>query len=708
MKKTIISLALAFLGIANLYAVKAKPGIAKIMLADGTVACATLHGDETFHYYMLLDGTPLRETQDGKYEKITAEELNTRKTRAFSSENITRASEIGTVSPSYFPHKGSPKALVLLVQFQDVKFKSKDPVATFNHYLNGKKGEAMPEADKEVFITNENYCQNYGSVQQYFADMSDNQFIPQFDVVGPVTVSKNSAYYGKNGVDDGSDTNYPQMIKEACQQVNAKVNFVDYDSDGDGYVDLVYVIYAGYSESISGNSSDCLWPKSGTVGGLGTYDGKKEAMPEADKEVFITNENYCQNYGSVQQYFADMSDNQFIPQFDVVGPVTVSKNSAYYGKNGVDDGSDTNYPQMIKEACQQVNAKVNFVDYDSDGDGYVDLVYVIYAGYSESISGNSSDCLWPKSGTVGGLGTYDGKKVCRFGINNELNNKPADTQKGKYYINGIGLFCHEFSHTLGLPDIYPTNGITEHNQSPEYWDVMDMGSYQANGYQPIPYSPWEKSIVGWKQPTLLSDTEAKQIKLEPYDKASDAYKIIANSQGEYLLLQNIRNEGWYKEALGYGLLVWRIDYDDLSSVNLFDNPNNTLGKPRVMIVPADGMVYNSYNEKVSSDDIITSLQNDPFPTYKAGSATEYEVNSLTSITLNNSVDTSHPLYNITKDEATGLVTFDYLKNFSPTGISSVIIGKDSPTAYLDLEGRKVAVPQKGKINITSKGQKIIY
>ena len=83
MKKTIISLALAFLGIANLYAVKAKPGIAKIMLADGTVACATLHGDETFHYYMLLDGTPLRETQDGKYEKITAEELNTQKDPCF-------------------------------------------------------------------------------------------------------------------------------------------------------------------------------------------------------------------------------------------------------------------------------------------------------------------------------------------------------------------------------------------------------------------------------------------------------------------------------------------------------------------------------------------------------------------------------------------------------------------------------------------------
>ena len=130
-------------------------------------------------------------------------------------------------------------------------------------------------------------------------------------------------------------------------------------------------------------------------------------------------------------------------------PVTVSKNSAYYGNNEGSADGDTNFPQMIKEACQQVDGKVNFADYDSDGDGYVDLVYVIYAGYSESISGNSGDCLWPKSGTVGGLGTYDGKTVSRFGINNELNNTPADTQDGKYYINGIGLFCHEFSHTLG-------------------------------------------------------------------------------------------------------------------------------------------------------------------------------------------------------------------------------------------------------------------
>ena len=145
MKKTIISLALAFLGIANLYAVKAKPGIAKIMLADGTVACATLHGDETFHYYMLLDGTPLRETQDGKYEKITAEELNTRKNRVFSSENLTRASEIGTVRPSYFPLRGNHNYWTLLhLKYQRHFFAE--------HGGNGGRDKCHGTDGKDIYI----------------------------------------------------------------------------------------------------------------------------------------------------------------------------------------------------------------------------------------------------------------------------------------------------------------------------------------------------------------------------------------------------------------------------------------------------------------------------------------------------------------------------------------------------------------------------
>lgn len=585
MKKILLSMTLLLLTATSVFAVRAQQGICQLQLVDGTIVSATLHGDENFHYYTLLDGTPLREATSGKYQLMSQEELESEfsaaqarmQQAATTTFGASRASSIGSNTPAYFPHKGSPKALVILVQFQDVKFKSSDPVATFNHYLNGKAGEAMPEADKNIFSQKEKHL-NYGSVKQYFTDISHGQFTPQFDIVGPVTVSKNSAYYG------------------------AQIG-----NEEDGHV--------------------------------------------------------------------------------------------------VD---------MMKEACQLMDNDLDFADYDSNGDKYVDLVYFIYAGYSESISGNSSDCLWPKSGTVS-IGTFDDTRVSRFGINNELNDTPKDLENGKYHINGIGLFCHEFSHTLGLPDLYPTNNLTNNNQSPEYWDLMDMGCYQQNGYCPIPYSPWEKSMMEWIQPTTLSSTEPQQITLKPYDIASEALKIDAETDGEYLLLQNIRNEKWYKDALGYGMLVWRIDYADKAYVKLGDYPNNTAGKPRVMIVPADGLVINSANARYggtyTTAEYKESLANDPFPMYKEGSATEYAVNSLTSVQLNHSTLTTRPLYNIVKDEETDMVTFDYLKDFSATGINEAVIDtptQNKPTEYFTLEGIRVQTPQKGHLYITNKGKKIIF
>lgn len=150
--------------------------------------------------------------------------------------------------------------MVILVEFQDVKFKTSDPVATFTHYLKGAEGEVAPEANN-AYVTKG--MVNYGSVSQYFNDMSKRKFTPQFDIVGPVTVSKNSAYYGSNT--GGTDANFKEMIAEACKNVSTNVNFADYDQDNDGYIDLVYIIYAGYSESFGGNSADCLWPKSGSA-----------------------------------------------------------------------------------------------------------------------------------------------------------------------------------------------------------------------------------------------------------------------------------------------------------------------------------------------------------------------------------------------------------------------------------------------------------
>ena len=619
MKKFILSLSFAFLGITSLFAARANSNIAKITLADGTEVSARLYGDEHFHYYRMLDGTPLKKNAEGKYVKSSPKELQARQTQAMKARQAASATSealvasktsatgevqkteatqipvIGKVTaPSYFPHAGSPKALVILVQFQDVKFKSTNPVATFNHYLNAEMGEEAPAADATIYNTSKSNT-NYGSVKQYFTDMSMGKFTPQFDVVGPVTVSHNSAYYGKDTAKPGygSDDNFTQMISEACTLVSNNVNFADYDSDGDGYVDLVYVIYAGYSQSWGGNDDDCLWPKSGTA---------------------------------------------------------------------------------------------TFYKYDANGN-------------------KTSERL-----------AYNGKLIKRYGINNELNNTPSEKdKKGRDYLNGIGLFCHEFSHTLGLPDLYCTSG-DYNDQSPDYWDLMDGGEYTFNGYCPTPYSPWEKAVMEWIEPITLEANSPQQLALEPFEDNSKSYKIDAEEGGEYLLLQNIKQTGWSRHLLGSGLLVWRIDYADKSAVNLYDFPNNRIGKPRVMIVPADGELLYSLlcgeGKEHSTDDWLTSMILDTYPVKsmdKDGTTTTVIDRNLTSVKLNESTLTTRPLFNIKVDDESGIVTFDYLKDFS-TGISHAIIDNADykPTQYFDLEGRKIETPQKGHLYITNKGKKIIY
>lgn len=127
MKKIILCLTLALMSATTMFAVKAKSGITQLQLVDGTIVSATLHGDEHFSYYSLLDGTPLKKSDNGKYEIISTETLNARKATVINTLK-TRASGIGSTYPSYFPHTGSPKALVILVQFQDVNSRAATPL----------------------------------------------------------------------------------------------------------------------------------------------------------------------------------------------------------------------------------------------------------------------------------------------------------------------------------------------------------------------------------------------------------------------------------------------------------------------------------------------------------------------------------------------------------------------------------------------------
>ncbi len=383
------------------------------------------------------------------------------------------------------------------------------------------------------------------------------------------------------------------------------------------------------------------------------------------------------NHGSVRKYFSDMSFGQFTPQFDIKGPVTLSHGLAYYGSD--EGGRDKRFAEMITEACTLIDDTVNFADYDQDGDGLVDLVYIIYPGYSQSLSQNSTDCLWPKSGAQN-LGTYDGVQVYRYGINNELNAYPGAFSRPPYkQINGIGLFVHEFSHTMGLPDLYPTRSTAQiDNQAMEYWDVMDGGEYLNNGWRPTPYTPWERETMGWM--TIDTLDKAQMVKLAPIEFGGKAYKILTGTPNEYLIVENIQQAGWNRSQKGHGMIVYRVDYP-YSTVNLGDYPNNTAGKPALTIVPADGLLLTSYRingTTVTQDDYYNSMAGDPFP----GTS---NVSSLESVVLNESTLTDKPLYDIT-ETPDGYITFKFIDSSITDDIQTISTDKPASDVY-SIDGR---------------------
>lgn len=317
-------------------------------------------------------------------------------------------------------------------------------------------------------------------------------------------------------------------------------------------------------------------------------------------EDSITRLSSTRSYSSVAQYFNDCSNGQFKPQFDVYGPYTLSQGYAVYGK-----GKDDNMRLFIPEVCSLADRDVDFSEYDADGDGYVDLVYVIYAGYSANWTANSSDCIWPKSGPMKiegatAFGVYDGKTVLRYGVNGELLAYPAAGRM----LNGIGVFCHEFSHTMGLPDFYPANmtdvwSVSDYdNQSLEEWDLMDGGENSVNGCWPPMYSAFERELMGWmKIDTLDSPAD---LTIKPILHGGNAYRILNDNDptgNEYWILEaistDLRSEGWQQYMPGKGLLITHVNYDP-ESFQTKNNVNAVKGKPRITVIPADGYLPSSY------------------------------------------------------------------------------------------------------------------
>lgn len=221
-------------------AAPAYRGAVQLKQPDGSVITVYLRGDEHRHQRLTADSYAIMQSSDGYYryayqtqEGYLSTEgapivrdipLRSAADKAFlklikKAENFTSSTEtilpmqakpIDTVTPyekmrvGSFPTTGDFKGVVILAQFQDQKFTY--DASYFERMLN-----------EEGFHDNG----AIGSAHDYFYFQSNGRFNPHFDVVGPVTLSKEMSYYGKDATDIWGnmtgDEEPTKAIAEACQ-----------------------------------------------------------------------------------------------------------------------------------------------------------------------------------------------------------------------------------------------------------------------------------------------------------------------------------------------------------------------------------------------------------------------------------------------------------------------------------------------------------
>lgn len=332
--------------------------------------------------------------------------------------------------------------------------------------------------------------------------------------------------------------------------------------------------------------------------------------PENAFSKLFNEEGYSDNdaTGSVRDYFLENSNGIFSVEFDVVGPVKLDKPMKYYGENDTSSpyqNKDIRAQEVVVDACKAVDGEVDFSQYDYDNDGRVDNVFVVYSGYSEA-DGGSDDCIWPHEWNLVDAGfnlTLDGKQIYSYACSNELKDGTGTS------IVGIGTFCHEFGHVLGLPDLYTTNSSNSFTPGP--WSVMDVGSYNNEGRTPPYLSSYEKMVLGWITPDLLPVGE-DNVLLSPIE-SNKAFLLKTDDPDEYFLFENRQLNGWDAFLPGHGMLVWHIDYDksiwDISAVN------NDYMHQHVDILEADNSLtsYTRAGDTFPGTNNITELNDNTVP-----------------------------------------------------------------------------------------------
>ena len=261
--------------------------------------------------------------------------------------------------------------------------------------------------------------------------------------------------------------------------------------------------------------------------------------------------------GSVRDYFCDNSNGIFVPQFDIAGPFEVPYS--------VNQGEQYAY-NIFLSALQKANPTVDFSQYDLDNNGIVDLVYFIYADTPSSSDPSSPNHIWPHRSSMYSYTKYDGKYVRDYACSAEYI-----YSKSSGIFDGIGTICHEFSHVLGLPDLYDTNEDNDAStggeaQHPGEWDLMAGGNYQNNARTPVAYSLYDRYSTGFANYQII--TAEGEYTLNPTSTTGQGYILKTPTNKEVFLIDNRQNTTkWDKYAPGHGMTVARMDSTNASVWN---------------------------------------------------------------------------------------------------------------------------------------------
>lgn len=416
----------------------------------------------------------------------------------------------------------------------------------------------------------------------------------------------------------------------------------------------------------------------------------KDFLPGNTKEKidrFLNEEGYDDEkyaVGSVADYFDHCSYGVFRPRFEVVAKVTLPNGYKYYGAH---EGSsiDSHRMEVVKDAVRLAEEQgVNFSKFANGS--HAPLISILHAGpgEQEDYGDDYGDYLWAhfSQSTITGKSTtfnsylMSNETMRDFDGNNKLTNE---------YMTGIGTFCHEFGHALGLPDMYDVNGDTNGaGHTPGYWDVMDY-QFMYDGFRPMEYSAYERSMMGWVKVKDIAESAGSVFDLAPLGKAVEGedvvYRIVnPDNDREYFLLENRQKNTFYMDnMLGSGMLVWHINYD--SNLWSGNRVNINANLQRVSVVPADGAWQSNadLNKRDAANNRYTFI-GDLFPGYANVRTFDSDLGKFETGNFEGAI------CNITvRDD--NHVTFSYS---DPTLITSVkAFGAEDDAVLYDLQGRRI-------------------